>query len=347
MFQPSFMKYHLALIIISLLSIGCDSEENRSKQRLQEIETLQEKIGEFAIIDDYESAIKICSQIIELDSTNAEHYDNRRGFHTAAYSQSEDSSNKKKHLELAYEDATKSILLTPNYRRYLSRASIAQKLFDDKKLALDDYDFAVEKAKEDKHCSPLCWRGKFFFYELKDSLRAFQDMESLIEQSLKEKDPFYRIALIMNYYEMLMDSKEFQRAEKEILDIIEYAKEKGINLSESYYEELVHCKIELGNYSGALITVETTNLRPDFKDHYKGYCLFKMGKIQEGKQLMLTARNLVDNGTRQKKTDSGKFMTSKYFIEVFPDYMSDSTLITTPTWSWPAYSYDRTIDVFF
>jgi hypothetical protein len=127
---------------------------------------------------------------------------------------------------------------------------------------------------------------------------------------------------------MLMDCKKFSQAEGLFLN-----GRHGDGYYRNYDLLLAICRIELGNYFGAMTILETSELESNVRNHYKGYCLYKLGKIDEGKTMMLGNKfghNLLGvNG----RGDKDLKYTSKYFLETFPEYKSDRTIVTTQSWN--------------
>jgi hypothetical protein len=137
------MKYLFYLLVIGLFTIGCDSEENRLKQRKKEIETLKEQIGNLKEPYDFLKAIRVYSQIIYLDSTNADYYLERSKCYQALYWN--DTTNKNLPV-LSYNDVSKAVLIEPTSENYILKGLIAENLIRNNVLALKNYRLARESA---------------------------------------------------------------------------------------------------------------------------------------------------------------------------------------------------------
>ena len=319
------MKYLFYSLVICLLSIGCNSEENRSKEKQQQREALLDKIEAFRAIDDWESSLKTCSELINLDSTLAENYQMRSAIYEKLFDL---DTNNKKLRELAYNDLSKAILISPDHKSYINRGLMSRDLFENKNSALDDFNRAYDKAKTNlDKADVLHWRSNLYFNQMKDSTNAFRDIETAL--SILPKNDNSQAKFRYKEYHFLMKLRNFQLAEEKIHRMRD-KKEWYEYDQEEINKSLLYCKIEQGNYLGALTILESINLPLKFKNHHKGYCLFKTGKVSEGKKLMMEYKNPFPGPPYKGK----KFNTSKYFIEVFPEYKTD-THVATPSWDWP------------
>ena len=159
---------------------------------------------------------------------------------------------------------------------------VSDRLFQEKNLTIKDYNLAIDLAEEpNDKARILNRRAEFYFSVLKDSLNSFRDFES--SKALIGIEPYLKYHTKEFYSHCLMKCRLFQRAETILMDLIE----NDVANSEPFYEDLIYCRIEQRNYLGALIIIESINLPLKFKNHHKGYCLYKTGNVSEGKKLMM------------------------------------------------------------
>jgi hypothetical protein len=305
------IKRFLFLSFLAFLSCG-------EADKTEKIQNLLERAKEFSAKSDYNSAIACYNEIISLDSNNAERYDERAQF--LGYVSYKDTLNQKLPM-LQLNDLNKAIVLNATTKRYIARAEY-WKGHNENDKALSDYNFAVaNKTAEDKW-DPLNDRARFYFYTLKDSSHAFADMKEAMNLAIQdEKFTQSEAQLNANYAEMLMDCRQFEIAEEILVDILD--KCRNNNLSNFWVPlDLAQCRIELGDYYGALFQLETYGIVSEYSKILKGHCLVKLGQKEFGMNLIKKYglhHNL--NKPRVGPGDKGELpprKISKYYLEYFP-----------------------------
>lgn len=299
-----------------VMLFGC-SEDNKSNNA-EKIQDLINRAKEFSAKSDYNSAIACYNEIISLDSNNAERYDERAQiFEYASY---KDTLNQKLPI-LQLNDLNKAIVLNATSKRYTARAEYwkRHKNFD---KALTDYNFALSNKTAENNWDPLQERAMFYFYTLKDSTHAFADMKEAINQA-KQDEIFTESEAVLNsnYAEMLMDCRQFEAAEEILVDVVKKRRDNNFP-HRGVPTYLARCRIEMGDYYGALFQLETYGIVSAYFKMLKGYCLVKLGQKEIGMNLIKKyglRHNL--NKPRVGPGDKGELpprQISKYYLEYFP-----------------------------
>lgn len=304
------------ILFFSLLVLfGC-SEGNKSNNA-EKIQDLVNRAKEFSSKSDYNSAIACYNEIISLDSANADRYDERANFYRYVFYK--DTTNQQlAFLEL--KDLNKAIVLNATTKRYTARAEYWErhKNFD---KALTDYNFAVGNKTAENNWDTLKERAKFYFYTLKDSSHAFADIKEAIH--LAQQDDKYtesEASLNSEYAEMLMECRKFSLAEEILVDVMERCANKNFSLF-WLPMDLAECRIELGDFLGALIQIENCT-KSEYQQILKGYCLVKLNQREYGMDLMKRNGLRSWNKPLVGRGDYGdcpptRFI-NKYYLEYFP-----------------------------
>ncbi len=321
----------IVLFFSLLVLFGC-SEDNKSNNA-EKIQGLINRAKEFSAKSDYNSAIACYNEIISLDSNNAERYDERAQF--LGYVSYKDTLNQKLPI-LQLNDLNKAIVLNATTKRYIARAEY-WKGHDENDKALSDYNFAVaNKTAEDKW-DPLNDRARFYFYTLKDSSHAFADMKEAINKAKQdEKFTESEVGLNGNYALMLMECRQFEAAEEILADIL--SKCHHLNFSAGKFPlKLALCRIELGDYYGALFQLESYGIVSEYSKMLKGYCLVKLGQKEFGMNLLQNYGPRVSDNPMVGRGDMEGLpphLRSKYYLEYYPDANSSNRKVRD-VFNWP------------
>ena len=301
------LKYlFISLLFCSLFS--CNNGSLRQQEDLvNKIFDLRQQKENLIKVDDFGSAIEICNEILQLNPKLDTMYVERAICYLSLY---EDDTLNKEYLKLALNDLSKAISLKPKSNYYRYRSAVYSEYFKNSIKALKDLDFALN-AKNANEYEILKIRAEYYFKELKDSTSAFKDCKVLIE---KYRDSSEILGL---YADFLADCRRFNEAEKYYLNAIR-SLEGNVNGRnwEQYYWNLGFCRIELHDYYGALYCFERSRESQRGGEYLpligKGYCLYKLGQKELGKNMMSMV-NVKLNGT-------GHFIYGipKRYLELFP-----------------------------
>ena len=301
-----------------VMLFGC-SEDNKSNNA-EKIQGLINRAKEFSAKSDYNSAIACYNEIISLDSSNAERYDERAQiFEYASY---KDTLNQKLPI-LQLNDLNKAIVLNATSKRYVARAQYWKRHNENNK-ALSDFNFAVVNKAEQDEWDPIQKRGWFYFNVLKDSAMAFKDMREAIRIArLSQEFTTREVSLYQIFSVMLMRCKLFSEAE----EILEHTLSEIDNMNDKSYlgvpELLAKCKIELGDYFGALHIIDNRDIQR--RKLLRGYCLVKLGQREIGLKLI---------NSYKFDTSDPNDGPSKYYLEYYPDANSSNRKVRD-IFNWP------------
>ena len=284
----------LTIIGVVFLLLSCT---NQKVSKNVDIE-IKNELLKFEQSGDYKSEIYLLSKEISTNPNMAWLYIKRGNCYKVIYQK---DTTKKELIQNSLKDYSKAISIEPTQEKYLSRGNIFE-ILKMKKEALDDYNIAVN-FKNGNRAVSLRERGSFYFREMKDSLKAFSDFRTAINEFPDSAFLYLRYAQCL---------KECGRLDDAIFNFTYLTSEKRFeNFKRSIQtmaakDGLFQTLIEKEDYLGALLS----------SDNYSGtasiilYIKFKLGQQEFAK------REMKKLGDKLKSQGENR---DKYYFQLFPN----------------------------
>jgi tetratricopeptide (TPR) repeat protein len=295
------------IILIGMLLFLYSCKNNKESKVITK--EIKEKLIGFKQSGDYKSAIDLLTKEISSNPNSAWYFNERGYCYKVLY---EKDTNQKVFIQNALSDFTKAISIEPNQERYISRAEVYTSL-KRKKEALDDYNFAVNNKTGNRAVS-LRERGSFYFWVMKDSLKAFSDFRSAIKEF---PDSSF---LYLRYAQHLSSANRLDEAINYFLDLTTDRKGMGFKVSRMQRNAaeigLIQTLVKKEDYLGALIS--SNNSFGWAAQSLNIYVKYKLGQQDFAK------REMKKLGDKLKEIGANR---DKYYFELFPNEPKSPTEI--------------------
>lgn len=186
------------------------------------LQTLHDSIRAELAAQNYDSALKLCNQALEMDAENAESYYLR----AKAQTDKRQRTGKGTYTS-ALQDIDRAIALQPRVAYYLQRIEIFNRKGGSSKQAVVDYTAAL--VLEPNNAELYFYRSKR--YPSRDSAKAIRDLDRAIELN-PERAEFYASRAYFSYYAARWHKKKVDS--KRALQDLERAIQLNPTLPEAY-----------------------------------------------------------------------------------------------------------------